>query len=128
MLPHVCWHRAIVVRDVFALILPAGNEGRTEDGSGLRVRRELSVHLSMLGQLCGREGWSTRGSSLGNMCVDGVMVSRRRRRGIVGDGVKVDHGVSGDHVKLLWGDVFRGSSLEVLGFLVHLEVVSWVIG
>ena len=82
----------------------------------------------MLSQLGRREHWSTRGSSLGNMGVDGVMVSRRRRRGIVGDGVEVDHGVSGDHVKLLWGDIFRGSSLEVLGFLVHLEVVSWVIG
>ena len=65
---------------------------------------------------------------MGNMGVDGVMVSRRRRRGIVGDGVKVDHGVSDDNVKLLWGDVFRGSSLEVLGFLVHLEIVCWVIG
>ena len=65
---------------------------------------------------------------MGNVGIDGVMVSCCRRRGIVGDGVKVDHGVSGDHVKLLWGDVFRGSSLEVLGFLVHLEVVSWVIG
>ena len=82
----------------------------------------------MLRQLCRRESRSAQGSSLGNMGVDGVMVSRRRRRGIVGDGVEVDHGVSGDHVKLLWGDVFRGSSLEVLGFLVHLEVVSWVIG
>ena len=65
---------------------------------------------------------------MGNVGIDGVMMSCRRRRGIVGDGVKVDHGVSGDHVKLLWGDVFRGSSLEVLGFLVHLEVVRCVIG
>ena len=62
------------------------------------------------------------------MGVDRVVVSCRCRCGIIGDGVKIDHGVSGDHVKLLWGDVFRGSSLEVLGFLVHLEVVSWVIG
>ena len=61
------------------------------------------------------------------MGIDGVMMSYRRRRGIIGDGVKVHHGVSGDHVELLWGDVFRGSSLEVLGFLVHLEVVCWVI-
>ena len=65
---------------------------------------------------------------MGNVGIDGVMMSCRRRRGIIGYGVKVDHGVSGDHVGLLWGDVFRGSSLEVLGFMVHLEVVSWVIG
>ena len=51
--------RTVLIRDVLALILPAGNEGRVEDGSGLRVRGELSVHLRMLGQLCGREGWST---------------------------------------------------------------------
>ena len=62
------------------------------------------------------------------MGVDRVVVSCCRRRGIVVDGVKVDHGVSGDHVKLLWGDVFRGSFLEVLCFMVHLEVVSWVVG
>ena len=62
------------------------------------------------------------------MGVDGVTMPRRGRCGVVGDGVEVDHGVSGDHVRLLWGDVLRGSSLEVLGFLVHLEVVCWVIG
>ena len=28
-------HRAIVIRDVFALIFSTGNEGRVEDGSGL---------------------------------------------------------------------------------------------
>ena len=30
------WHRAIVVRDVLALVFPAGKEWRVEDGSGLR--------------------------------------------------------------------------------------------
>ena len=65
---------------------------------------------------------------MGNVGIDGVVVSRCCRRGIVGNGVEVDHGVPGDHVKLLCGDVFRGSSLEVLGFLVHLEVMCWVIG
>ena len=29
--------RAIVVRDVLALVFPTGNEGWVEDGSGLRV-------------------------------------------------------------------------------------------
>ena len=62
------------------------------------------------------------------MGVDGVTMSRRCRRGVVGNGVKVDHGVSGDHVELLWGDVFRGSSFEVLGFLVPFEVMRRVFG
>ena len=61
------------------------------------------------------------------MGIDGVVVSRCYRRGIVGNGVEINHGVPGDHVKLLWGDVFRGSSLEVLGFLIMFEVVSLVI-
>ena len=50
--------------------------------------------------------------------VDRVTMSGRCRRGVIGDGVKVDHGVSGDHIELLRGDVFRGSFFEVLGFLV----------
>ena len=62
------------------------------------------------------------------MGIDGVVVSRCCRRGIVGNVVEVDHGVPGDYVKLLWGDVFRGSSLEVLGFLLHFEVVCCVVG
>ena len=45
-------------------------------------------------------------------------MSGRCRRGVIGDGVKVDHGISGDHVVVLRIDVFRGSSFEVLGFLV----------
>ena len=62
------------------------------------------------------------------MGVDGVTMSRRCRRGVVGNGVKVDHGVSGDHVMLLWGNVLRGSSFEVLRFLVPFEIMSLVVG
>ena len=62
------------------------------------------------------------------MGVDGVTMSRRCRCGVVGDGVEVDHGVPGDHVKVLWGDVLRGSSFEVLGFLVPFEVMRRVVG
>ena len=116
-----------MVRDILALIIPAGNEGRIEYGSGLRVRRELSVHLRMLGKFRRREGWSARGSSLGDMGVDGVTMSRRCQRGVVGDGVEVNHGISGNHVGQLWCNVFRGSSLQVLGFLVHFEVVCRVV-
>ena len=88
---------------------------------------EHTVHLRMFRQLCGRESWPARGSSLWDVGVDGVTMSRRCRRGVVGNGVKVDHGISGDHVELLWGDVFLGSSFEVLGFLVHFEVVCRVV-
>ena len=63
-----------------------------------------------------------------NVGVDGVTMSCRCRRGVVGNGVKVDHGIPGNHGVLLWGDVFWGSSFEVLGFLVHFEVVCRVIG
>ena len=62
------------------------------------------------------------------MGVDVVTMSRRCRRGVVGDGVEVDHGVPGDHVMLLRGDVLRGSSFEVLRFLVPFEIVSRVVG
>ena len=64
---------------------------------------------------------------MGDMGVDVVTMSCRCRRGVVGNVVKVDHGISGDHMELLWGDVFRGSSFEVLGFLVHFEIVCWVV-
>ena len=57
-----------------------------------------------------------------------VTVPRRCRRGVVSDGVKVDHGVPGNHVILLWGDVLRGSSFKVLRFLVPFEIVSRVVG
>ena len=60
--------------------------------------------------------------------VDGVTMSCCGRRGVIGNGVEVDHGVSGDHIVLLRSDVFRGSFFEVLGFLVPLEVVCWVVG
>ena len=53
------------------------------------------------------------------MGVDGVTVPRRCRRGVVNDGVEVDHGIPSNHVGQLWCDVFRGSSLKVLGFLIH---------
>ena len=62
------------------------------------------------------------------MGVDVVTVSRRCRRGVVGDGVEVNHGISGEHVGQVWCNVFRGRSLQVLGFLVHFEVVCRVIG
>ena len=62
-----------------------------------------------------------------DMGIDGVTMPRRGRCGVVGDGVEVDHIISSDHFELLRGDIFRGSSLEVLGFLVHLEVVCRVI-
>ena len=60
--------------------------------------------------------------------VDGVTMSGRCRGGVIGDGVEVDHGVSGDHIELLRGDVFRGSFFEVLGFLVPFEIMRWVVG
>ena len=41
--------------------------------------------------------------------------------------MEVDHGISGDHIVLLWGDVFRGSSFGVLGFLVSFEVVCRIV-
>ena len=64
---------------------------------------------------------------MGDMGVDVVTMSCRCRRGVVGNGVKVDHGIPGDHVVLLWGDILRGISFEVLGFLVHFEIVRRVI-
>ena len=121
-------HRAIVVGDVFVLVFSTCYEGRVEEGSGLGVRGKRTVHLRMFRQLSGRENWSARGSSLWDMGVDGVTMSRCCRRGIVGYGMEVDHGVPGDHVKVLWGDVIRGSSFEVLGFLVPFEVVRRVVG
>ena len=81
---------------------------------------ELSVHLGVLGELGLRECGSAGGSALWDMGIDGVTMPRRGRCGVVGDGVEVDHSISSDHVELLRGDIFRGSSLEVLGFLVHL--------
>ena len=82
-----------MVRDVFALVFPTSDEWWVEDGSGLGVGRKHPVHLRMLGVLGGRKGWSPRGSSLGDMGVDGMTVSRCCRRGVVGNGVEVDHGI-----------------------------------
>ena len=78
---------AIVVRDVLALVFPAGNEGVVEDGSGFRVRREVSVHLGVLGELGLRECWSSGSAELWYMGVDGVTMPLRCRCGFVGDGV-----------------------------------------
>ena len=107
-----------MVGDVFVLVISTCNEGRIEEGSELGVRGKRTVHLRVFRQLSRRENWSARGSSLWDMGVDGVTMSCRCRRGVVGNGVEVDHSVSGDHVMLLWGDVLRGSSFEVLSFLV----------
>ena len=43
--------RTVVIRDVLTLVFPASDKGRVEEGSGLRIRREFSVHLVMLGEL-----------------------------------------------------------------------------
>ena len=80
----------------------------------------------MFGEFVLRECGSTGRLALRDMGINGVTVPCRCRCGLVGDGVKVDHGISS--VEPLRGDVFWGSSLEVLGFLVHLVVVCWVIG
>ena len=115
--------RAIVVRNVLALVLPTGNEGWVEDGSGSRIRGEFSVHLGVLGELGLKECGSARSSALWYVGVDRVAVPRCCRCGVVGDGVEVDNGVSGDHVRQLRRDIFWGSSFEVLGFMVHLEIM-----
>ena len=60
--------------------------------------------------------------------VDGVPVARCRRGGIVGEVVGVDHGIPSDYILQLRCDVFWGSSLDVLGFLIPFEVVCCVIG
>ena len=88
---------------------------------------ELSVHLGVLGELGFEKYVSTGGSTLWDMGVDGVKMPRRCRRGVVGDGVEIDHGIPGNHVGQLRCDVFRGSSLKVLGFLVHFKVVCLVV-
>ena len=74
-----------------------------------------------------RKYGSAGGSTLWDIGVDGVAVSRRCRRGVVSDGVEVDHGIPSNHVGQLLCDVFRGSFLKVLGFLVHFEVVCRVV-
>ena len=75
-----------------------------------------------------REYGSAGSSALWDMGVDGVTVPRRCRCGVVGDVVEVYHGVPSNHVRQLRCNVFCGSSLEVLGFLVQFEVVCRVIG
>ena len=74
------------------------------------------------------ESRSARGSSLRHMGVDRVPMTRCHWSGVVGEGVEIDDGVQGDHIVELRCDVFVGGSLEVLGFLVKLEIVCCVIG
>ena len=119
--------RTVVIRDVFTLVFPASDEGWVEEWSGLRIRREFSVHLGMLRELGVREcGYAGR-SALWDMRVNGMTMPRRGRCGVVGNGVEVNHGISGNHVGQLRCHVFWGNSLQVLGFLVHFEVVCWVV-
>ena len=88
---------------------------------------ELSVHLGVLGELGFEKYVSTGGSTLWDMGVDGVTMPRRCRRGVVGYGVEVDHGILSNHVGQFWCDVFRGSSLNVLGFMIHFKFVCRVV-
>ena len=62
------------------------------------------------------------------MDVDWKSVTRCRLGGVIGEGVGEDNGIPGHHVVELRCDVFLGSSLEVLGFLVKLEIVFMVVG
>ena len=62
----------IVVRDVLALVFPTGNEGWVEEGSGLRLRGEFSVHLGMFGDLGVKECGSTGRAALWDMGINGV--------------------------------------------------------
>ena len=57
-----------------------------------------------------------------------VPVTCCRRGGIVCEVVEVDHGIPFDNVGQLRCDIFWGSSFEVLGFLVQLEIVCSVLG
>ena len=60
-------------------------------------------------------------------CGTWVPVARCRCCGIVGEVVEVDHGIPGDNMCELRCDILNGSSLEVFGFMIKFEVVSWVI-
>ena len=64
---------------------------------------------------------------MGELGVDVVPVACRRRGGVVGEGVEVDNDIPADHVGKLRCNTFLGSSLVVLGFLVELEIMSWVV-
>ena len=75
--------RTVVIRDVFTLVFPASDEWWVEEGSGLRIRGEFSVHLGMLGELGVRECGSAGRSALWDMRVDGVTMPRRGRCGVV---------------------------------------------
>ena len=56
-----------------------------------------------------------------------MTMPRRCRCGVVGDVVEVYHGVPSNHERQFRCNVFLGSSLKVLGFLVHFEVVYRVV-
>ena len=120
--------RAKVIRDVLTMILTTSHKRRVEEGSGLRVRWEFQVHLGVLRKLGLLEGGSTQRSALWHMGINLVSVTRCCRSSVVGEGTEVDDGIPGDHVGELRCSIFRGSSLEVLGFLVELEIMCWVVG
>ena len=102
---------AIVVRDVLTLVLTTSHKRRVEEGSGLRVRWEFSVHLWVLRKLGLLEGWSTRRSALRHMGINRVSVTRCCRSSVVCEWVEVDNGIHGDHVVELRCNIFRGGSL-----------------
>ena len=82
----------------------------------------------MLVELGLKECGSAVSSALWCIGVDGVTVPRCRRCGVVGDRMKIDNGVPGNHVGELRCDVLGGCSLDVPGFLIKLEIVYRVIG
>ena len=120
--------RAKVIRDVLTLVLRTSHKRLVEDGSGLRVRVEFPVHLWVLRKLALWEGGSTRRSALRHMGINLVSATSCCRSSVVVEGMEVDNGIPGDHVGELRCNIFRGSSLEVLGFLVELELMCWVVG
>ena len=120
--------RPKVIRDVLTLVLTTSHKRRVEEVSGLRVRWEFQVHLGVLRKLGLWEGGSTQRSALWHMGINLVSVTRCCRSSDVVEWMDVDNGIPGDHVVELWCNIFRGSSLDVLGFLVELEIMCWVVG
>ena len=62
------------------------------------------------------------------MVINRVSVTRCCRSSVVGEWMDVDDGIQGDHVEELRCNIFWGSSLEVLGFLVEPEIMCLVVG
>ena len=87
---------AKVIRDVLTLVLATSHKMLVEEGSGLRVRGEFPVHLWVLRKLGLWEGGSTRRSALRHMGINLVSVTRCCRSGVVGEGMEVDNGITGD--------------------------------